>query len=144
MLVGSYNCVLGVKRRVAVPKKFLKELGNSLIVAKWYEGCLVIVERTRWEVLLKKLTGVAQTITEGVRDTDRFVLASAFEVKADNQGRVVLPENLVNYAGLGPKAVFLGLGDRVEIWDQVRWEKREKYVSEHAGEFIEKLADDKK
>jgi DNA-binding transcriptional regulator/RsmH inhibitor MraZ len=51
---------------------------------------------------------------------------------------------LVNYAGLGPKAVFLGLGDRVEIWDQVRWEKREKYVSEHAGEFIEKLADDKK
>jgi MraZ protein len=144
MLIGSYYANLGLKRRVAVPKKFLKELGNNLIVAKWYEGCLVIVNMDSWEALLKKLTGVAETITKGVRDTDRFILGSAYEVMADFQGRIVIPSNLADYAKFGNRLVFIGLGGRVEIWDKDQWEEREKYVSEHASEFIEKLANDKK
>ena len=144
MLIGSYYANLGLKRRVAVPKKFLKELGNELIVAKWYEGCLVIVNKGHWEALLKKLTGVAETITKGVRDTDRFILGSAYEVTADFQGRVVIPASLVAYAKFGNRLVFIGLGSRVEIWDKEGWEEREKFVSEHASEFIEKLANDKK
>ena len=45
MLIGSYLSVLGEKRRTAIPKKFLDELGGQLVLAKWYEDCLVLVKK---------------------------------------------------------------------------------------------------
>ena len=126
MLLGTYYGVLSPKRRSAVPSQFRKLLGENLIIAKWYEECLVLVSEREWSALLKKLTAKAETITAPVRDTDRFILGSAFTLIADDQGRVVIPEVLASYAGLGNEVVFLGLGDRVEIWDKNTWEEYEK------------------
>lgn len=140
MLVGSYSGILSPKRRTAIPKKFLSQLGSKVIIAKWYEGCLVVVPIEAWNALLDRLTGKAEIISVGVRDTDRFILGSAFEVVPDGQGRVVIPASLVSYAILGSRIVFLGLGDRVEIWDEGKWGEREKFVASHAGEFVEDLA----
>jgi len=114
-----------------------------MIVAKWYEGCLVLIGETNWDALLKRLTGESKIITAPVRDTDRFILGSAYELDPDAQGRVILPLSLVNYASLSKDVVFIGLGDRAEIWDRKEWEKRESFVSQHAGEFLENLADKK-
>jgi MraZ protein len=140
MLVGNYSGILSPKRRTAIPKKFLTELGSKVIIAKWYEGCLVIVATSTWKALLERITGEARVITEGVRDTDRFILGSAYELTADSQGRVVIPASLVSYATLGSQIVFLGLGDRVEVWDEAAWGEREKFIASHAGEFVEGLA----
>jgi len=140
MLIGSYLGNLGQKRRVAIPKKFLEELGSKLVIAKWYEGCLVIVSHKDWEALLQRLTGPQTTITQGVRDTDRFVLGSAFFVETDNQGRIVIPKILFSYANLTKDIVFLGLGSRVEIWDQKSWADREEYIAKHAAELIEGMS----
>lgn len=112
-----------------------------MIVAKWYEGCLVLIGEANWEALLNRLTGQSKVITAPVRDTDRFVLGSAYELDTDDQGRVILPSSLTNYAKLSKKVVFVGLGDRAEIWDKDEWAKRELYIARHAGEFIEKLAE---
>ena len=144
MLIGQYTSVLAAKRRVAVPKKFREELGKKLIVARWYEGCLVIISEENWQALLTKLTGKAEVIVASVRDTDRFILGSAYETEPDGQGRVVLPEMLVTYAKLGKEVVFIGLGDRVEIWDSEAWQQREAFVSEKAAELIEEYAEGRK
>ena len=143
MLIGSYSSVLSLKRRTAIPKKFLEELGKELVVAKWYEGCLVLVGKTVWRALLNKLTGKAQIITGPVRDTDRFILGSAYEVEADSQGRVILPLRLVRYANLKDKLMFLGLGDRIEIWNEEAWQKKEKEISQKASSYIESYAKEK-
>jgi len=144
MLIGQYTSVLTAKRRVAVPKKFRQELGKKMIVARWYEGCLVIISEENWQALLTKLTGKAEVIVASVRDTDRFILGSAYETEPDGQGRVVLPELLVTYARLGEEVVFIGLGDRVEIWDREAWSQRETYVSQKAADLIEEYASTKK
>lgn len=144
MLIGSYTSTLSLKRRTAVPKKFLKILGKELIVAKWYESCLVLVGKKVWDALLNRLSGKVEIATEPVRDTDRFILGSAFEVQPDSQGRIILPQNLVNYANLKQNLVFLGLKDRVEIWNKEVWEEKEKEIVEKASEYIEKIADDKR
>lgn len=141
MLIGQYQGSLGEKNRVAVPNSFRKELGKKVIVAKWYEGCLVLVGEQRWQALLKGLTGERRLITAPVRDTDRFILGSAFELSLDAQGRGVIPTILVEYAGLGKEIMFLGLRDRVEIWNKEAWLKQEVYVAKNAAQFIEKLAD---
>lgn len=144
MLIGSYTSTLSSKRRTAIPKKFLEILGKDLILAKWYEQCLVIVDKKVWEALLNKLSGKAEIATKPVRDTDRFILGSAYEIKPDSQGRIILPENLVKYSNLNENLIFLGLKDRVEIWDKDIWEKKEKEISGNASLYIEKIANESK
>jgi MraZ protein len=144
MLIGSYSGRLSPKRRTAIPKKFLAELGEKIIIARWYEGCLVLVGTRTWEALLSRITPEEGIITAPVRDTNRFILASAYELFPDPQGRVIIPPSLVAYAHLGESLVFLGLGDRVEVWNREEWAERERYVSLHAGKFIEEIAKDDK
>ncbi|OGM07650.1 hypothetical protein A3E15_02940 [Candidatus Woesebacteria bacterium RIFCSPHIGHO2_12_FULL_42_9] len=144
MLIGSYLGLLGEKRRTAVPKRFLDELGEKLVVAKWYDGCLVLVSEGFWEALLNRLTGGSRVASLGVRDIERFILGSAFEVTPDNQGRIIIPEILAGFAGLENELVFLGLGDRVEIWGRKIWEERAGKIAETTRDYIENLAKDGK
>jgi len=144
MFLGTYTGVLSPKRRVAIPSSFRKLLGERFIVAKWYEGCLVLVGHESFGALLEKLKGETKVITRGVRDTQRFILGSAFEMACDEQGRVVIPNSLVAYAGLGNKVSFIGLEDRVEIWDRSLWSKKEANVAKSASETLEKLANENK
>lgn len=144
MLLGTYYGVLSPKRRTAVPSTFRKLLGKNLIIAKWYEGCLVLVGEEGWSALLKRLTGKSDTVTAPVRDTDRFILGSAFTLEADEQGRVVIPEILAKYAFLGKDIVFIGLGDRAEIWNRKEWTKREEKISRNASSLLEKVANENK
>jgi len=129
---------------VALPSKFRKELGQKPIVAKWYEDCLVIVSKANWNVLLQRLTGEAAIITAPVRDTDRFILGSAYELEPDNQGRMIIPESLASYASLKEEIIFLGLGERVEVWDKQDWKKREGLIADKAANLIEEIAKNEK
>lgn len=137
MLIGSYVSTLGDKRRVAVPKRFLTELGEHPILAKWYEDCLLLVSDDFWQKLLGRLTGEAKVLKLGVRDIERFILGSAFTVDADAQGRIILPDLLVNYAKLKKDLVFVGLTDRVEIWDKEVWDKKSFELAKSTKEYIE-------
>ncbi len=144
MVIGNFETKLTENRRIAIPKKFRQEVGDKIVVARWYENCLVLIGGDRWGELINRLTGKSEILTAPVRDTDRFILGSAFELETDAQGRVLLPENLVEYAGLTHEVLFIGLGDRVEIWDKAAWLKRESYVAANAAKMVEKIASDKK
>src|SRR3989344_3066684 len=141
MLSGSYLGSLSEKRRVAVPKRFLQELGSLPIIAKWYEDCLVLVSSDFWNELFNRLTGGKKAISYGIRDIERFVLGSAFEVEPDEQGRIIIPEVLANYARLEKDIVFVGLRDRIEIWAKQIWDERTNELAMTTKEFIEKLAE---
>lgn len=140
MLIGQYESKLTDKERISVPKKIREDLGDELIIARWYEKCLVLVSTETWKDLLHRLTGKTKLVISPVRDIDRFIFGSAFETKLDNQGRFVLPGPLKDYAGIKDEVVFVGLGDRVEIWDSVEWKKLESEVEEKAAKAIEHLA----
>jgi MraZ protein len=140
MLIGSYLGNLSDARRVAVPKKFLKELGDNPILAMWYEDCLILVSSAFWEKLLARLTGGKKTAGLGVRDIERFILGSAFETEPDEQGRIVIPEILSSYAALGKEAVFVGLVDRVEIWSKAAWDEKSVNLAKTTREYIEELS----
>src|SRR4030042_2978051 len=116
MLIGQYFSKITLKNRISLPKKFRNEVGERLIRAKWDEGCCVIVSEASWREIMAKLTGGMEILTKAVRDTDRFILGSAYELELDAQGRFVIPVILKEYAGLGENVVFLGLGERIELW----------------------------
>jgi MraZ protein len=140
MLIGQYLSKLTDKNRLAVPKKIRDEVGDKFIVAKWYEECLVLVSEEKWQDLVNRLVGLGKIIISPVRDIDRFIMASAFEINLDSQGRFVLPEELKRYAKVTSEVIFIGLGDRVEIWAQDSWKKLEENSEEKASLAIEKIA----
>ena len=139
MLIGQYETKLSPKRRVAIPNKFRRGVGKGMIVARWYEECLVLIGEEGWQKLSAKITKKVDFLTEPVRDTDRFILGSAFPLSPDSQGRVVLPETLTKYANMKDEVVFVGLGNRVEVWDKSEWKKREAYIASNAGKLMEKI-----
>jgi MraZ protein len=140
MLIGSYPGILNEKRRVAIPKRFLEQLGKRPILARWYENCLILLGSQAWNDLLVRLVGKNKVAGLGVRNIERFILGSAFEIEPDSQGRIVIPEYLATYAGLKDEVMFVGIINRVEIWSKERWEELSASLSEVTKKYIEKLS----
>jgi len=103
----------------------------------------VLINEDSWAALYKKLTGGEEIIVGPIRDTERFILGSAYRISTDDQGRIVVPERLSNYAHLGDTVYFIGLGERIEIWDRQIWEEKEKSVARDAASYLEELAKNK-
>jgi len=139
MLIGSYPGSINEKRRVTVPKKFLTEVGEKPVLAKWYEGCLILVSLNFWNNLVEKLSGGKRPATVGIRDIERFILGSGFEVEPDELGRIVIPEILAKYANLDKETVFVGLLDRIEIWRRETWDQKSEELAKTTKDFIENL-----
>ena len=138
MIIGEYQQKLGDKNRIAFPKKFREELGNKLIMTKGYEGCLVIMSPAQWEEMVSD--SVSGPFVSGlIRDTSRFLLASASEIELDSQGRFVIPSYLKEYSELDSEGVFLGLGRWVELWGQEKWSKKKTDVEKTSSVIGEKL-----
>lgn len=127
-------------KRISIPSVFRESLGKNLVLAQWYEECLVLVSKSSLNTLLSRVTRGKGTITEPVRQTEHFIFASSYEVAPDDQGRIVIPDKLVTYAKLRDQAYFLGVGDRVEIWNKEIWEERESQVAKDAAAYLEELA----
>jgi MraZ protein len=143
MLVGLQTSKIGSKRRVAFPKKFRKALGDKLIVTRGYEGCLVIVDEKRWNEITKDVAG-GTFLDSKVRESGRFLLAGAHEVDLDDQGRFVIPDDLFRYAELDDPdrtAMFLGLGNWIEIWSKEKWEQHEDFIRTNGEKIVQQLAD---
>lgn len=127
-------------KRVSIPSTFRENLGKDLVLSQWYDECLVLTGESTLNSLLSRVTGGRGVVTEPIRQTEHFIFASSFEVEPDEQGRIVLPDRLVAYAKLKDQVYFLGVGDRVEIWDKDIWELREKEVAADAAKYLEELA----
>lgn len=140
MLLGTYAAKLAENHRTSVPAPLRSQLGEHIIIAKWYEKCLVMVAKSSLDALLTRIIGQETLITDPVRGSEHFIFAGAFELMPDDQGRIVIPENLIAFANLGEDIYFLGIRDRVEIWDKAMWDEKEKLVATEAREYIEELA----
>jgi MraZ protein len=140
MLIGQFISKLTDKDRISVPKKYRTELGDELVVARWYEKCLVLVSLDGWRTLQERLKGEGNLITSPVRNIDRFVLGLSYEVSLDAQGRFIVPTKLLEHAEIKDEVVFLGLGDRVEIWSAENWSEFENKIEERANAAIERIA----
>ena len=139
MLIGHYKTKLSNKGRLALPSKFKKALGSSLIITAGYEKALMIVKKDNWDNLVSNITNQKLTL-EPARATDRFLLGSAFEIKLDPKGRFIVPKYLKNYAVLGQEVVFLGVGNRVELWSLKKWQTYEQYLDKNIEGIGQKLS----
>lgn len=140
MFIGEYKHSLDEKGRLAIPKSFRKNLAKGAVVTRGLDTSLFLFPKEEWDKLAQKLAGLPLGQSNS-RAFARLMLAGAMDVNLDKQGRVVLPEYLRGYAGLGKKAVIAGLYDRLEIWDEKKWETYKKKVEKDADAVAEQLGE---
>ena len=138
MLLGQYHTILNHKGRTAIPAKFRKVLGQTVIISRWYEKSLAVFSLSSWEKIVNNAVGESFLIRPA-RETERFLLGGAYEIELDDQGRLVIPTPLREYSKLDEEIVFVGLGERVEVWNKERWQKQEEEITGRAEELIEEV-----
>jgi len=138
MLIGEYHHAIDNKKRLSLPAKFRKELGEKVIVTKGFEDCLVIYTAKEWDVISEKLGSLPVSQFEA-RSYARIVLGGASEAEIDKLGRILIPDYLIKYAGLRKIAVVCGLSKRLEIWDEEKWEDYRNKVEGEVEGFGDKL-----
>jgi len=138
MLIGQYQHTIDNKKRLALPVKFRGELGTKVIVTKGVENCLVVYTEKEWEVMSQKLANLPISQQEA-RSFARHLLASAMEVALDKLGRILIPDYLKNYAQLKKNVTICGISNRLEIWDEQKWEDYSKNAEKGVEEIVSKL-----
>ncbi|TYQ13053.1 UNVERIFIED_CONTAM: MraZ protein [Acetivibrio alkalicellulosi] len=122
MFYGEYQHSVDVKGRVIIPSKFRDGLGEKFILTKGLDNCLFVYSSQEWANIESKLRALPFT-DKDVRAFVRFFFAGATECELDKQGRILIPQNLREYAALEKDILITGISNRVEIWNKDKWEK---------------------
>lgn len=140
MFIGEYQHSVDGKGRMAVPAKFRAKLSKGAVVTRGLDTCLFLYPKKDWEELAKKLSNLPIS-QKDARAFARLMLAGAMEVKIDKQGRINLPKYLRDYAQLKKDAIVAGLYNRLEIWNEKRWNEYKSSAEKDSSDIAEKLGD---
>lgn len=145
MFYGEYEHTLDRKGRLVIPSKIreaLKEAyAEKLYITRGLDKCLFLFTEEEWKTQENKFKAMPFTKSE-YRRFNRMYFSGAQEVVPDKQARILPAAYLKQYAGIKKEVVFVGVSNRVEIWDSSVWKK---YSEESQGlfeEIAEKLTDE--
>ena len=140
MLIGEYRHTIDTKKRLAIPSKLRRELGSRAVITRGLDNCLFIFPLSQWNKLVEKLS----KLPLGQKDTRGFIrlmLAGAGEVKLDQLGRILIPDYLKQYAGLKKNIVIAGVYNRLEIWDEAKWNLFKQSTEKEVDNMAERLGE---
>jgi MraZ protein len=140
MFIGEYNHTLDEKGRLAIPAKFRLMLKSGAVVTRGIDQCLFLYPKKQWLELAEKITKMPISQSKA-RAFSRLILAGGMDVEFDQQGRINLPEYLRHYAGLKKKTVIAGLFNRLEIWDDDKWQNYKKTAEQNSNTIAETLGE---
>lgn len=133
MFYGQYQSTIDAKSRLALPRQIRDELTNAQVVlGKGFDGALFGFERDSWEAQTAPIVQSSLS-DEEARIRRRDVFRSIFVLRVDDQGRIVVPQRLLEVARFGelPQSLtIVGAGDHFEIWQAKAWETYEKQYGE--------------
>ena len=138
MFIGEYLHTLDPKNRISLPARFRKDLGRAVVMTRGLDHCLFVYPKKEWAKEAESRALHAGG-TAAARGLARLFLAGAMEAEVDAAGRVLIPDHLKSFAGLGDKAVIAGVAGRIEIWDETAWKKYTAEIERDADAFAETL-----
>ncbi len=140
MFLGEFQHLIDSKGRVILPAKFRDELADGLVVTKGLEDCLFVYTPAEWAKIEEKVRTMPLTNPAG-RAFARNFFSGAAKGTLDKQGRLMLPQNLREFAGLDKDVIVIGVASRVEIWDKAKWANYSTETEKSYSELAEQLAD---
>jgi len=123
MFVGKYQNSIDAKNRMIIPSKYRDELGYSCVLTVGTDKCLYIYATADWENFAKKLLELSD-FDETNRSLVRHYYANASTCEIDKQGRIMIPQELREFAGIEKDLVTLGVGNKIEVWSKTVLESK--------------------
>ena len=137
MFTSEFEHTIDSKSRMFIPAKYREFVGSSVYLCKWTEGNLYFMTVDGWEKYKEAVLENLSTTKD--RNVLRRLFGWATEVPLDSQGRILIPQNYMDHAGLTDKAIIVGCGTRAEIWSPERWRELNETLDEN--EMIEVLSE---
>jgi len=129
MFRGGFAHSVDDKGRLIVPLKFRSLLGEKFVITKGIDGCLWVFPEEEFRELDERLKSRPMFDPVAVR-LQRFFSGEAVDTSADSQGRVAIPLNLRDYAGISKDAMIIGAGNRIEIWSKTSWDNLNEVLTD--------------
>lgn len=140
MFLGEYEYRIDSKGRLAIPPKFRGDFWEGIVLARGFDRCIYAYPPSVWEKLSEQFQGLPITRSKERRKR-RVMFATAFSLMPDEQGRILLPTPLREYAAIKDSAVFAGLNDYVEIWSKGNWDEELALMDEQGYQIAEESED---
>lgn len=133
---GQAQYSVDSKGRVAIPAKMRSDMNPSakgrVVLTRGFEKCVFLYPLDRWDEIERDFREL-NTFSKENRRFIRTIMMWADEQELDpKQGRVTLPKNLMEFAEISDKALFIGSLDHIEIWDP---EIFDKYLNEETDDY---------
>lgn len=121
MFTGEFRHSLDVKKRLIIPSKIREEMGDKIVITRGLDGCLFGYQLSVWQKILERLNSLPFT-KKDARNFTRFMTSGAVTLEFDKQGRIIIPSYLQEYANILKNVVIVGVVNRIEIWEESKWE----------------------
>jgi MraZ protein len=136
IFAGEYEHRIDPQGRVAIPARFKMAFIDGIILGRAYDNCVVVYTPEEWE---RAASDIAQqpATSASARKLARLTFSGAFSGTLDRSGRVVVPVQLREYAGLGEDVVIVGTGRFIEIWSAAAWGEERRVLDTEASDIAE-------
>ena len=125
--LGSEICMLDAKGRITVPARMRKNLApeanDQFVIVRSFDPAVNLYPSDEWDKFDAKLTALSDGDPE-VREFVRGIYANAHEATLDSQGRLNVPDHLLEWAGLKKESLLVGMKDHLELWHPEGYKKR--------------------
>ena len=141
---GEFCNTIDQKNRLSIPAKFRNSLDQEndkiFVLSKGFDECLFLYPLEEWKIVEEQLSSLS-SIRDKNRNFIRKITRHANYVRYDSQGRIAIPEILINYANISKEALIIGVVKKIEIWNKktlLNYENQKNFLSD---EDFEELAD---
>lgn len=139
--LGQYEHSLDSKNRLTIPSKFRGPLSDGVVLAKDVDPCIAIWPATSWARFTERWVTSRDPFNQTVRKLRRYLHGGSFDARLDAAGRIMIPQTLIEHAGLGKDVILVGNQDTIEVWDRERWRQEEADINEAAPALAQRLSE---
>src|SRR3989338_6102225 len=137
MFIGEYSVSMDLKGRIPIPARFRLSL-KSAVITRGLDKSLFVYPKAEWEKIAAKLAALPLSDSNS-RAFVRLMLAGAYDLEFDKQGRILIPDYLRKFAELTKKIIVAGLYNRLEVWDSDIWENYKQETEKESTNIAETL-----
>lgn len=144
---GTFDHTLDAKHRLTIPAKFRASLAGTIVLAASPEieagspRAISIWPPQDYEDYMRSILAGLNPAAPKARELKRFFFNTSFDLELDNANRVMIPPELMRYAGLDKDVVVTGSGECVEVWDRMRYREHLEQVTNRIPDLAASLGD---